>query len=113
LFLVCSDEAKKCCSEFETSRPRDPCYDFVMLYIYIKSLSKINFLRLEDVITLLYPSISFFKLIVSIADLQCLFCLVLRRFLRVKSRKLARYFRVGFEAFDGSDSRPLSFPVPP
>ena len=71
-----SDEAKKCCSEFETSRPRDPCYDFVMLYIYIKSLSEINFLRLEDVITLLYPSISSFKLIVSIADFQCLFCLV-------------------------------------
>jgi len=114
-YFVCnftSLEAKNCWSGFETGRPRDSCYDFVM-YIYNQSLSKRTFLRLVVVITPLHPSIRSYEVIVSIVAFQILFFMVLRCFLRVKSRELARYFRVGFETFDGSDSPSLSFPVPP
>lgn len=65
-------EAKNCCVEFETGRPRDSCYDFVM-HIYNQSLSKRTFLRLEVVSTLLYASISSYEIIVSIVAFQCLF----------------------------------------
>ena len=74
-YFVCnftSLKAKNCWSGFETDRPRDSCYDFVM-YIYNQSLSKRTFLRLVVVITPLHPSIRSYEVIVSIVAFQILF----------------------------------------